>query len=144
MIRRPPRSTLFPYTTLFRSVGRGRARHIALGHVAVALGRQAPGRERLLLALELRDAALEHHAEPEVAVAIEAHGQGPRRKAGLQLGHAVLRHPAGPGIQLAQRLFAEVAVPGDAVGIDDDVARLDRRPRQVVLRDAVVRAPARR
>src|SRR3712207_7839613 len=29
MIRRPPRSTLFPYTTLFRSVdvGRGDARH---------------------------------------------------------------------------------------------------------------------
>src|SRR3712207_8653893 len=25
MIRRPPRSTLFPYTTLFRSVGPGRA-----------------------------------------------------------------------------------------------------------------------
>src|SRR5690348_18073543 len=25
MIRRPPRSTLFPYTTLFRSVGAGRA-----------------------------------------------------------------------------------------------------------------------
>src|SRR3712207_8994094 len=25
MIRRPPRSTLFPYTTLFRSHGRGRA-----------------------------------------------------------------------------------------------------------------------
>src|SRR2546430_8364693 len=25
MIRRPPRSTLFPYTTLFRSVRRGRA-----------------------------------------------------------------------------------------------------------------------
>src|SRR3712207_7369880 len=28
MIRRPPRSTLFPYTTLFRSVGRGRASRI--------------------------------------------------------------------------------------------------------------------
>src|SRR5437870_9154241 len=27
MIRRPPRSTLFPYTTLFRSEGRGRRRH---------------------------------------------------------------------------------------------------------------------
>src|SRR2546430_9744821 len=26
MIRRPPRSTLFPYTTLFRSAQRGRAR----------------------------------------------------------------------------------------------------------------------
>src|SRR5256885_6281107 len=28
MIRRPPRSTLFPYTTLFRSRERGRAYHI--------------------------------------------------------------------------------------------------------------------
>src|SRR3989449_6721728 len=37
MIRRPPRSTLFPYTTLFRSVGEdGAAAHVAqhpLGHV---------------------------------------------------------------------------------------------------------------
>src|SRR6266478_7683061 len=29
MIRRPPRSTLFPYTTLFRSLPRGRAPHSA-------------------------------------------------------------------------------------------------------------------
>src|SRR3712207_8323503 len=29
MIRRPPRSTLFPYTTLFRS---HRVEHVALGH----------------------------------------------------------------------------------------------------------------
>src|SRR3712207_8095029 len=36
MIRRPPRSTLFPYTTLFRSVG-GRAPRP---------GRQRPGRHR--------------------------------------------------------------------------------------------------
>src|SRR6266498_1916420 len=28
MIRRPPRSTLFPYTTLFRSPGRGRGRRV--------------------------------------------------------------------------------------------------------------------
>src|SRR6266404_7360191 len=28
MIRRPPRSTLFPYTTLFRSALDGRARHV--------------------------------------------------------------------------------------------------------------------
>src|SRR5258707_11845856 len=27
MIRRPPRSTLFPYTTLFRSVGSSESRH---------------------------------------------------------------------------------------------------------------------
>src|SRR2546425_7849258 len=31
MIRRPPRSTLFPYTTLFRSCGKGRVPTGALG-----------------------------------------------------------------------------------------------------------------
>src|SRR5688572_31102318 len=35
MIRRPPRSTLFPYTTLFRSVGDDRRQR----HQAVCLGR---------------------------------------------------------------------------------------------------------
>src|SRR5690349_23202257 len=42
MIRRPPRSTLFPYTTLFRSEGRAAAEGVAragpverFGHVAV-------------------------------------------------------------------------------------------------------------
>src|SRR2546422_1272218 len=43
MIRRPPRSTLFPYTTLFRSripdeIGRCRP-----GHVAHVLGGEVPG-----------------------------------------------------------------------------------------------------
>src|SRR5690242_21084068 len=41
MIRRPPRSTLFPYTTLFRSGRRGRVRLGADGHredVAVPVG----------------------------------------------------------------------------------------------------------
>src|SRR3712207_7819819 len=32
MIRRPPRSTLFPYTTLFRSIGIQPARHNVAGH----------------------------------------------------------------------------------------------------------------
>src|SRR3712207_7120232 len=32
MIRRPPRSTLFPYTTLFRSSADRRASHPVLGH----------------------------------------------------------------------------------------------------------------
>src|SRR3712207_8585359 len=31
MIRRPPRSTLFPYTTLFRSCPRRRPQHLRLG-----------------------------------------------------------------------------------------------------------------
>src|SRR5256885_7231408 len=56
MIRRPPRSTLFPYTTLFRSRGHRQARGTrvsapavnALGFVVPALrlerGRRLPGR----------------------------------------------------------------------------------------------------
>src|SRR3712207_8984069 len=44
MIRRPPRSTLFPYTTLFRSRRRGHRREArALGRVQREQGR---GRER--------------------------------------------------------------------------------------------------
>src|SRR5256885_12369689 len=49
MIRRPPRSTLFPYTTLFRSrrarrrAGDLRARH----HLAPAVRHQASGRDHL-------------------------------------------------------------------------------------------------
>src|SRR3712207_7704222 len=40
MIRRPPRSTLFPYTTLFRSLflGAGRALLLQLAHPWVAAG----------------------------------------------------------------------------------------------------------
>src|SRR3712207_6881511 len=51
MIRRPPRSTLFPYTTLFRSSGYGAARH-GRPERRVALG--AAGREGLVQALEVR------------------------------------------------------------------------------------------
>src|SRR2546430_5704199 len=37
MIRRPPRSTLFPYTTLFRSGGRGRSRRHCFARCATSL-----------------------------------------------------------------------------------------------------------
>src|SRR2546422_8458022 len=50
MIRRPPRSTLFPYTTLFRSGRAGRSRHPpsepALGGAAAARGHRARARQR--------------------------------------------------------------------------------------------------
>src|SRR3712207_8023714 len=45
MIRRPPRSTLFPYTTLFRSV-RGRGRQGAPRHPAVERHRGRRGNLR--------------------------------------------------------------------------------------------------
>src|SRR2546427_7217513 len=42
MIRRPPRSTLFPYTTLFRSAGKSSGR---IGHLVPLRGRR-PARRR--------------------------------------------------------------------------------------------------
>src|SRR2546430_8782395 len=62
MIRRPPRSTLFPYTTLFRSVLVPRARGGPGRAVVVppdrgASGSGAPGGLRGLVRLRLRGAA---------------------------------------------------------------------------------------
>src|SRR3712207_8810650 len=57
MIRRPPRSTLFPYTTLFRSPSRrwrsSRLRRDRLGLEPRVLGRAAERVELHALALEL-------------------------------------------------------------------------------------------
>src|SRR2546430_10486784 len=68
MIRRPPRSTLFPYTTLFRSRvrlrDRGGCRPCGEGAVLPA-GGGARGQARLLLALVVAGAggaALDHAA----------------------------------------------------------------------------------
>src|SRR5260370_13079159 len=67
MIRRPPRSTLFPYTTLFRSVlhaldGRRRRNHQHIGHAQ----QQRHGREGL--------ERVELHARvPNVLVRSEEH-----------------------------------------------------------------------
>src|SRR3712207_7712133 len=43
MIRRPPRSTLFPYTTLFRSKGRGNATLPHRGRYGTLLLARLPG-----------------------------------------------------------------------------------------------------
>src|SRR5256885_7512222 len=56
MIRRPPRSTLFPYTTLFRSPGRGRCTtflhpptelHLRRKTASAACGRNPPRRRQI-------------------------------------------------------------------------------------------------
>src|SRR3712207_8342678 len=61
MIRRPPRSTLFPYTTLFRSLGQRAARHhaadLALRRQLVeAIARQLAVEVELALAERVEDA----------------------------------------------------------------------------------------
>src|SRR2546430_829458 len=64
MIRRPPRSTLFPYTTLFRSRRSGRASLTATSRNGIALEHQ---RKRIAL----RSKA----ATPPIAVALDVHRQ---------------------------------------------------------------------
>src|SRR3712207_6947144 len=56
MIRRPPRSTLFPYTTLFRSAGERRPRpHGVRMHVDVVARAPAQALQHLLGELAERD-----------------------------------------------------------------------------------------
>src|SRR2546430_8766155 len=63
MIRRPPRSTLFPYTTLFRSVGVGinvrNAVPAAVASRAIALAERLPEVRRK----PLRERSEEHTSE---------------------------------------------------------------------------------
>src|SRR3712207_9074746 len=79
MIRRPPRSTLFPYTTLFRSRERGRA---GTGAAAAVAARDAvPGRPRLR-----RLRALAHGDDP---------GRRPALAGAEEPGPALSRAAAG-------------------------------------------------
>src|SRR5256886_4753993 len=63
MIRRPPRSTLFPYTTLFRSLGNHRPELGELGvqrlEVLLARGQLLLGEDRLDRALGLAQRAVD-------------------------------------------------------------------------------------
>src|SRR5438067_10883728 len=53
MTRRPPRSTLFPYTTLFRSLGTGPRRLVCAGWRATARGESGGGRAVRLATIPL-------------------------------------------------------------------------------------------
>src|SRR3712207_8959180 len=82
MIRRPPRSTLFPYTTLFRSVHRPRALHVALdlGEGGELVGRLLVGERGLELGLPL--------AVGRVGDAGLGLAQGDRKSTRLNSSHA--------------------------------------------------------
>src|SRR2546422_6133765 len=65
MIRRPPRSTLFPYTTLFRSKAREEQRHPDREDQEAQNddGEQQPGPHRRDAAVDLASRSEEHTAE---------------------------------------------------------------------------------
>src|SRR5256885_12355719 len=91
MIRRPPRSTLFPYTTLFRSLG---ARH-ERARAAAARRRRAGGdaRER-----RLRHVLLDHQLPGGAArdlvrqPADQASRRGDRKSTRLNSSHLVISY----------------------------------------------------
>src|SRR3712207_7432832 len=93
MIRRPPRSTLFPYTTLFRSIGFTIGRmHVPIVPQAISFdllnggdkdwGRYPPYRE---LAYEAVDRAAS-------AFALGTAGGGDRKSTRLNSSHANISH----------------------------------------------------
>src|SRR5947207_6736043 len=65
MIRRPPRSTLFPYTTLFRSAKAGQHRHGPFNQVSLGQffhdGR--PGRDARFVRSEEHTSELQSHSD---------------------------------------------------------------------------------
>src|SRR2546427_7248591 len=106
MIRRPPRSTLFPYTTLFRSIGQALAK-VAADRFATA----AAFAEALQAAMTTAASqAAAHRAPAWRVVAVVAGGRfvvrgggvggrgagGPAAPGGRRVGRAPLLRPHGP------------------------------------------------
>src|SRR5436309_2175443 len=90
--------------------------HSLLRHVTIDVGREGKGLELLGAGIKLHDAALQHHALPDVSVLVYFNIQAALRETALEFGDGVLGHLARAGIELAQILRAKVAVPRHAGG----------------------------
>src|SRR5258708_14223446 len=80
MIRRPPRSTLFPYTTLFRSVSSPLAR----SHCVSACGPPLASSSRLAAVLSLSTTAASHSSEMVMPPPSPARGRSEEHTSELQ------------------------------------------------------------
>src|SRR2546429_4187768 len=102
MIRRPPRSTLFPYTTLFRSLlDLGVVAHVAAG----AVHRHAEGADRSLGEQRLGGRSEEHTSELQSRLHLVCRLLLEKKKIAL-CGSLLLPLPlCGPQILLAPRLY---------------------------------------
>src|SRR3712207_9197873 len=96
MIRRPPRSTLFPYTTLFRSgllggladLDRQADAGLQAGAQHVGAGLREPDPPRLGRAVERDAAADDLRAVDDVAAGRHDHGRVDRKSTRLNSSHA--------------------------------------------------------
>src|SRR2546430_7962055 len=131
MIRRPPRSTLFPYTTLFRSLAGGEAQHLTDvpkgagppawspdGKTIAFTSTTAPGRPRQ--AGQVRQAGRAEERRPG-----DHPGRVPRRRRRLcrpRRAHPHLDGAGGP----ARRAAGEGA-PGDVRRVRRERTAVERR-----------------
>src|SRR2546426_11961144 len=104
MIRRPPRSTLFPYTTLFRS-----------RHGDGPAGPQADGKNRGVvleaprrIVAKQAHAALPHHDQIEPAVVVEVEERGVQTRDAGELAAQAVR----AGVALERAVAAVVIQRG--------------------------------
>src|SRR5439155_25847016 len=89
IIRRPPRSTLFPYTTLFRSAGQQVEIEAAIGEVTAELAQHGDRRRPLALAALKGDPAA---AEQLAMLDVEISTRSEEHTSELQSrGHLVCR-----------------------------------------------------
>src|SRR3712207_8546935 len=87
MIRRPPRSTLFPYTTLFRSSASGQPRSVLLSGGALAGGARR-GRRGAELGGEAGPAGVDHLVRVVGRQVVEALAAVDRKSTRLNSSHA--------------------------------------------------------
>src|SRR2546426_5908964 len=125
MIRRPPRSTLFPYTTLFRS-------RLARLHGRVALDADAERTQIVspslpLGSVELQDPDGEHHLDARGAPALRAsahHRELPvqrvRLQSGQDLSQAIEGHRFAEEVEGSEaQAFPGLSFGGDSGHRDD-------------------------
>src|SRR3989441_4333477 len=124
MIRRPPRSTLFPYTTLFRSVRPhqravfGPAGEDAGGPLVVAGALLGVIRRRIAgTVVEQVEVGIVGHPSPHRRATVLPHVGRPAREP--QLGAPIVERLEDP------RLRQHLAVRPDVVGGPNDPARLE-------------------
>src|SRR5256885_6891951 len=92
MIRRPPRSTLFPYTTLFRSLDPGRAEHLERAHVEEGGARQLRAASQALHHERGNSMLSQKHRSRQPDQAAAGGQYGDRKSTRLNSSHLVISY----------------------------------------------------